>query len=330
MANVGRARSKARAEEHEEQEEDDQPQFMQQLNTVVKHNQSTSKLDANSHQDGQTSGLQISRIDKQSSFGAGHPYYTQGNSVVVVSSRQEGGPSNAESANLLLLQNQIRDVSSAQFIENEGFEVGSTNRNEEQQEPPQPEGANQSKENDVEADELEGHPSGEGELEEMAEQSQTTTFRERKKQEKLEELKSQFDMQLNNFKRRKEDLLSFDKLQERPEKPEDLKDLKSQLKNEIQKQNNRQSSKQLLATEEANLTFTSESDVEQLEVQVEPPQQEVVSPSAGTAKSETQALELQEIVEPKPQHIHAVPEEEGAPKDKSLSAIKNQLDLTMS
>ena len=104
---------------------------MQQLNTVVKHNQSTSKLDANSQQDGQTSGLQISHIDKQSSsFGVGHPYYTQGNSVVVVSSRREGGPSNAESANLLQLQNQIRDVSSAQFIENEGFEIGSTKRSQ--------------------------------------------------------------------------------------------------------------------------------------------------------------------------------------------------------
>ena len=38
---------------------------MQQLNTVVKYNQSESKLDANSQQDGQTSGgLRISGIEQ--------------------------------------------------------------------------------------------------------------------------------------------------------------------------------------------------------------------------------------------------------------------------
>lgn len=56
LANLDGARSQAHIDE-EEQEEDDQPQFLQQLNTVVKHNQSTSKIDANSQQDGQMSGL---------------------------------------------------------------------------------------------------------------------------------------------------------------------------------------------------------------------------------------------------------------------------------
>jgi hypothetical protein len=51
-------------------------------------------------------------------------------------------------------------------------------------------------------------------------QSQSTTFRDRKKkQEKLIELKSQFAQQLNNFKRRKEDLLSFDKMKEQSNNP---------------------------------------------------------------------------------------------------------------
>lgn len=63
LANIDGARSKAQIDE-EDQEEDDQPQFMQQLNTVVKHNQSTSKIDANSQRDGQMSGLHISNIDK--------------------------------------------------------------------------------------------------------------------------------------------------------------------------------------------------------------------------------------------------------------------------
>lgn len=40
------------------------------------------------------------------------------------------------------------------------------------------------------------------------------------------ELKSQFNKQLNNFKMRKEDLLSFDKIQEKTEKQEDLQDQK--------------------------------------------------------------------------------------------------------
>ena len=65
-------------------------------------------------------------------------------------------------------------------------------------------------------------------------------------------------------------------------------------------------------------------------MKVEPPRQEVVSPSGDTVKSDTQALELKETVEPKPQSIHSVHNNDEAPKDQSLSAIKNQLDLTMS
>lgn len=46
-------------------------------------------------------------------------------------------------------------------------------------------------------------------------------------------------MQLNNFKRRKEDLLSFDKIQEKTDKKEDLPDQKTYVKHEVPKHSHR-------------------------------------------------------------------------------------------
>lgn len=53
-------------------------------------------------------------------------------------------------------------------------------------------------------------------------------------------------------------------------------------------------------------------------------------PASGMAKSDAQELELSETAEPKLQQIHPMRNHNDVPKDNSLSAIKNQLDLTMS
>ena len=82
----------------------------------------------------------MSRLDKQSSsFRPGHPYFTQGNSVVVMSSRRDGGVSNQDNTSSQNINNnmlkipgaQMHHVASAQFIDDEMYEISSTKRSQE-------------------------------------------------------------------------------------------------------------------------------------------------------------------------------------------------------